>query len=243
MYEVLANINAVNVIKVNLSKSFQPKVDDILNATNQFSKILFLCSPNNPSGNSFKTEEMEKLLIGFKGIIVIDEAYIDFSVQKSWVNRLGEFPNLMITQTLSKAYGMAGIRLGICYASKDIISILNKIKPPYNVNELTQKRAIERLSKPEEVTKEIQTILEQRNWLIHALEKISFIETIYPSDANFVLVKVDNATKRYNELLNNGIVVRNRTNQPGCENCLRFTVGTNTENKKLIEVFQLISKS
>jgi len=241
MYEVLANVNAVNVIKINLSESFQPKVDEILNSTDQYSKILFLCSPNNPSGNSFNIKDVERLLINFNGIVVIDEAYIDFSDQKSWLNRLEEFPNLIITQTLSKAYGMAGIRLGICYASTEIISVLNKIKPPYNINELTQQKALERLSKPDDVAKEIQNILQQRKWLVVNLKNIAFVEIIYPSDANFVLAKVDNATKRYDELIQKGIVVRNRTNQAGCENCLRFTIGTKTENEKLIATLKTLS--
>jgi histidinol-phosphate aminotransferase len=241
MYEVLANVNAVEVIKINLTDSFQPKVDDILNSSNQFTKILFLCSPNNPSGNSFNNKDVERLLTNFNGIVVIDEAYIDFSDQKSWLNRLDEFPNLIITQTLSKAYGMAGIRLGICYASKEIISVLNKIKPPYNINELTQQKALERLSKPEDVRNEIQNILQQRNWLVEKLKNIEFVEIIYPSDANFVLVKVDNAIKRYDQLIQKGIVVRNRNNQPGCENCLRFTIGTKTENEKLITTLKTLS--
>lgn len=241
MYEVLANVNAVDVIKINLSESFQPKVDDILNSADQYSKILFLCSPNNPSGNSFNIKNVERLLLNFNGIVVIDEAYIDFSDQKSWLNRLEEFPNLIITQTLSKAYGMAGIRLGICFASKEIISVLNKIKPPYNINELTQQKALERLSIPEDVKNEIQNILQQRNWLAEKLKNIAFVEIIYPSDANFVLVKVDNAIKRYDQLIQKGIVVRNRTNQPGCENCLRFTIGTKTENEKLITTLKTLS--
>lgn len=240
MYEVLANINAVKVIKVNLSDSFQPQVEQILKASNEDSKILFLCSPNNPTGNSFSENEVEKLLKSFRGIVVIDEAYIDFSKQESWLNKLNDFSNLIITQTLSKAYGMAGIRLGACYASEEIISILNRIKPPYNVNELTQLKAIERLSKPKEVSKEIQQILLQREWLISELDNISFINKIYPSDANFILVKVDDANKRYSQLLENGIVIRNRTNQPLCENCLRLTIGTKLENKKLINAFKSI---
>ena len=240
MYEVLANINAVEVIKVHLSKSFQPQVADILKAANSSSKIMFLCSPNNPTGNSFKTKDVEKLLTSFKGIVVIDEAYIDFSNQKSWLQRLEEFPNLIVTQTLSKAYGMAGIRLGICYSSKEIISVLNKIKPPYNVNELTQQKALERLSKPEKVKLEIQSILEQRDWLLSELEGISFIDTIYPSDANFILVKVDDANKRYSELIESGIVIRNRTNQTGCNNCLRLTVGSKIENIKLITALKTL---
>ncbi|WP_347925859.1 histidinol-phosphate transaminase [Pontimicrobium sp. SW4] len=240
MYEVLANINAIKVVKVDLSESFQPKVNDILESTNSSTKILFLCSPNNPTGNSFTTEEVEKLLTSFKGIVVIDEAYIDFSKQKSWLHRLEEFPNLIVTQTLSKAYGMAGIRLGICYASKEIITVLNKIKPPYNVNELTQQKALERISNPKEVSREIQKIIKQREWLNSKLKEISFVETIYPSEANFILVKVDEANKRYSELIERGIVIRNRTNQTGCNNCLRFTVGSQIENIKLITALKTL---
>lgn len=241
MYEVLANINSVETIKINLDNDFQPKVQEILKSSNDNSKILFLCSPNNPSGNSFTTNEVEKLLNNFNGLVVIDEAYIDFSEQESWLNRLEEFPNLIITQTLSKAYGMAGIRLGICYASEEIISTLNKIKPPYNINELTQQKAIERLLNIAEVSQEIKSIKEERNRLISELQNINFISKIFPTDANFVLVKVDNATKRYDQLIKKGIVVRNRTNQPLCENCLRLTVGITSENKKLINALKEIS--
>ncbi|ALJ03988.1 histidinol phosphate aminotransferase [Pseudalgibacter alginicilyticus] len=240
MYEVLANINAIDIIKVNLSDNFEPKVESVLEAVKPNSKILFLCSPNNPSGNSFKASDVEKLLNSFNGLVVIDEAYIDFSNEKSWLERLNEFPNLIITQTLSKAYGMAGIRLGICYASEEIISVLNRIKPPYNVNELTQLKAIERLEKEEEVANEIKSIIEQRTLLISKLKTIDFISEIYPTDANFVLVKVDDATKRYNQLIEKGIVIRNRTTQAGCENTLRLTVGTADENKILIDTLKSI---
>jgi histidinol-phosphate aminotransferase len=241
MYEVLANINTIEIIKVKLTNDFQPQVEQILKATNDNSKILFLCSPNNPSGNSFNSNEVETLIKKFQGIVVIDEAYIDFSQQESWINRLDDFPNLIISQTLSKAFGMAGIRLGICYASEMIISTLNKIKPPYNVNELTQQRALEQLSDPTIVENQVSAILNERTLLIEVLKDISFVLKIYSSDANFVLVKVDDATKRYNQLIEKGIVVRNRTNQPLCENCLRFTVGTPKENKKLITILKDIS--
>lgn len=234
MYNVLANINAVDIKKVQLSDDFQPQVDNILEVADKNSKLLFLCSPNNPTGNSFSQESIEKLLREFKGVVVIDEAYIDFSDASSWIERLTEFPNLIVTQTLSKAYGMAGIRLGICYASKEIISVLNNIKPPYNVNELTQQRAMEQLNNYEQTQSQIQSILEQREVLVNRLKEVSFVSEIYPSDANFILVKVDDATKRYNELIEKGIVVRNRTTQLGCENCLRLTVGTQQENIKLI---------
>ena len=235
MYDVLANINAIENKKVLLTESFQPKVNQILDAVDKNSKILFLCSPNNPSGNSFSVEIVEELLNKFNGLVVIDEAYIDFSEQKSWLNKLADFPNLVITQTLSKAYGLAGIRLGVCYASKEIISILNRIKPPYNVNELTQQKAIERLLKVDEVEKEVSEIINQRTLLIESLKSVSFIQNIYPTDCNFVLVKVDDATKRYKQLIEKGIVIRNRTTQPLCENCLRFTVGIELENEKLIK--------
>ena len=238
MYEVLANLNAIETIKVPLSESFQPKVDAILNETNVNSKLLFLCSPNNPTGNSFSTDDVERLLKQFQGIVVIDEAYIDFSSQQSWLNRLEEFPNLIVTQTLSKAYGMAGIRLGICYASTEIIEVLNTIKPPYNVNELTQQKAIENLNKKELAANQIADILKERDILITELKTISFVLKIYPSDANFFLIQVDDANKRYNQLINQGIVIRNRTTQPGCKDCLRITVGTASESKKLIRVLQ-----
>ena len=241
MYGVLANINDIKNIEIELEDDFQPNVDDILRAAHTHTKLLFLCSPNNPTGNNFDAQSIENLIKWFGGIVVIDEAYIDFSKQQSWLNRLEEFPNLIVTQTLSKAYGMAGIRLGICYASKEIISVLNKIKPPYNVNELTQQKALERLSQSGEVETEVKRILEQRNFINSKLKAIPFIEQIYPSDANFVLVKVDDATKRYDELISKGIVVRNRSNQPLCENCLRFTVGTEAENIKLITTLKELS--
>lgn len=240
MYEVLANVNAVEIISVNLSESFQPKVEEILEVSNKNSKILFLCSPNNPTGNSFKPTEIEKLLNEFKGIVVIDEAYIDFSEQESWSKQLNEFPNLVVTQTLSKAYGMAGIRLGICYASKVITSVLNSIKPPYNINHLTQQTAIQQLKSEGLIQTQIETIKSERNKLYKELENLSFVNTLYPSDANFILVQVDDANRRYNQLVENGIIIRNRTNQPLCENSLRLTVGTQQENQQLISVLKSI---
>ena len=236
MYSVLANINVIENRKVLLTDNFQPKVAEILQQADENSKLLFLCSPNNPSGNSFTSDKVAELLNKFNGLVVIDEAYIDFSEEKSWLERLEEFPNLIVTQTLSKAYGLAGIRLGVCYASTAIISVLNKIKPPYNVNELTQQKAIARLEKVYEVNNEIIKIKAQRNHLLVELKKINFIEKIYPTDCNFVLVKVDDATHRYNQLVEKGIVVRNRTTQPLCENTLRFTIGTSVENEKLMKV-------
>ena len=241
MYKVLADLNAINIISVELDSDFEPKVDEILKVQNSNSKLLFLCSPNNPTANSFSADKIETLIKGYRGIVVIDEAYIDFSSQESWVRRLSDFPNLIVTQTLSKAYGLAGIRLGICYASEFIISVLNKIKPPYNVNQLTQTRALERLQAIKDVENEVANILEQRNKLRKELASISFIKEIYPSDANFILAKVDDANLRYNQLIEKGIVVRNRTTQPLCENCLRFTVGTADENDILIKTLNQLS--
>ncbi len=243
MYKVLANINAVGIKEVQLTVGFQPKTQTILLAATKESKILFLCSPNNPTGNSFAKKEVEKLLKQFNGIVVIDEAYIDFSKEESWLQRLEEFPNLIITQTLSKAYGLAGIRLGVCYASKEIIQVLNSIKPPYNINKLTQQKALFQLNDIEKVTDQIKKIKSERKRLAMALKKIPFVEKIYDSDANFLLIKVDDANKRYGQLIKNQIVVRNRTNQPLCKNCLRISIGTPKENQVLITVFKRIASN
>ena len=243
MYNVLSGINHVENQTVLLDSDFQPNVEAILNTINKESKLLFVCSPNNPTGNSISTKKIQQLLNSFSGLVVIDEAYIDFSSEQSWVSKLSEYPNLVVTQTLSKAYGMAGIRLGICIASEQIIAVLNKIKPPYNVNELTQQRAIERLAQSEVVQEEVNTILSERILLKEALSEIAYVSKIYTSDANFILVKVDDASKRYNQLLEKGIVVRNRTTQPLCDDTLRFTVGTPEENKILVKMLNQISIS
>ena len=235
MYKVLAGINNIENQEVVLTKTFQPNIGEILKVVNDQTKIIFLCSPNNPTGNSFSNENVRALLENFNGLVVLDEAYIDFSQKESWVQQLDTYPNLIITQTLSKAYGMAGIRLGICYASSEIISVLNKIKPPYNVNGLTQQRALERVLDIEGVTSEIAEIIDERERLSKVLQQVDFINTVYPSDANFILVKVDDANKRYEQLLEKRVVVRNRTTQPLCENTLRFTVGTKEENGELIK--------
>lgn len=240
MYGVLANINAVENREVLLSTDFQPEVDAILDAVDANTKMIFLCSPNNPTGNSFTDESVVTLLQNFKGLVVIDEAYIDFSNKPSWLVELDEYPNLIITQTLSKAYGLAGIRLGICYASAAIILVLNKIKPPYNVNELTQQRALERLADKEKIQLEIDSIVVQRDHLLIILQEVSFVSKIYPTEANFVLIEVDDATKRYDELIAKGIVIRNRTTQPLCKNTLRLTIGTVDENQKLMDALVAI---
>lgn len=242
MYKVLANINEVEEREVILNTDFQPDVEAILNKTDEKSKILFLCSPNNPTGNDFSENAVLRLLEAFPGLVVIDEAYIDFSVRESWLLRLEKYPNLVITQTMSKAWGLAGIRLGICYASEEIIHILNKIKPPYNVNELTGQKAGERLLEVGEVQSEIKKIRSQKERLYRALSHLNIVEKIFPSDANFLLVRMDNANLRYQQLLQRNIVVRNRSNQALCENTIRFTIGTKDENEKLITALQDMNK-
>ena len=241
MYSVLADVNAIENRKVLLNQEFEPDVDAILEKVDANSKLLFLCSPNNPTGNSFSVNAVEQLLNKFNGLVVLDEAYIDFSEQKSWLEKLDKFPNLIITQTLSKAYGLAGIRLGTCYASKEIVQVLKNIKPPYNVNELTQQRAAVRLQKMDEIQNEVAQLISERKRLKKELECcVSYIEKIYPSDGNFLLLKVDDATKRYNQLIEYGVVIRNRTNQPLCENCLRISVGICEENQRLIRALKAI---
>ena len=241
MYRVLANINCISLDEVPLNDDFQLVTKDILNQISTQTKAIFLCSPNNPSGNSFRREDILTLLQSFTGLVLIDEAYIDFSTQKSLVSDLSSYPNLIITQTLSKAYGLAGIRLGICIASEEIIDILNKIKPPYNINSLTQERAISALEDWDTTQRQITQLIAERKGLFAQLEKISFVEKVYPSDANFLLVRVDDANKRYAQLIENDIVVRNRSKQVGCENCLRFSVGTPQENQILIETLNRLS--
>ena len=239
MYGVLAQLNSIENIEVPLSKDFNINVDQVLKQVKPRTKLLFICSPNNPSGNIMDVNAVTRLLKAFDGLVVIDEAYIDFTTIESWTQRLNAFPNLMVTQTLSKAYGLAGIRLGTCYASKEIIAVLNKIKPPYNINSLTQQAAIEALQN-NEVSDQVSSILREREKLANALASCFFVKKIYPSDANFILIKVDDANKRYDELLRHGIVIRNRTTQLGCENCLRISLGTPAENKQLLTLLNTL---
>ncbi|UPQ78974.1 histidinol-phosphate transaminase [Flavobacterium azooxidireducens] len=233
MYGVLADLNAIENREILLTNDFEPNVDEILNAVSQNTKIIFLCSPNNPTGNSFSDESILYLLKNFNGLVVLDEAYIDFSSKESWLTELNDFPNLVIIQTLSKAYGLAGLRVGIAYASEEIISILNKIKPPYNLNTASQEIALKKLNQ-NTLNAQLKKLISERESIINSLKSITFIEEVFPSDANFILIKVDNATLRYNQLIQAGIVVRNRSNQPLCENCLRITIGTKEENNQLI---------
>jgi len=236
MYQVVAELNAVKIKTVNLNSDFQIDVSKTLNEISEQTKLIFVCSPNNPSGNSINREDIIKLLNNYEGIVIVDEAYQDFSNQTSMLESLNDFKNLVVMQTFSKAYGLAGARLGMCFANPEIIKYLNRIKPPYNVNQLTQDAALKQLKNTEEVQEQIHILQEEKLKLKAALKNVDWVEQVYPSDANFLLVKVDDANKRYKMLLDHNIVVRNRHNQPGCHNCLRITVGTPAENAYLIKI-------
>lgn len=235
MYQVSADIANVGVRSIPLLKTFQPDVEAILAQADAHSKLLFLCSPNNPTANDFQPERLRRLIGGFPGIVVVDEAYIDFSSQPGCIAWLEEFPNLVVLQTFSKAWGLAGIRLGMAFASEEIIALFNKVKPPYNVNELTQRAALEALADRNKQAEWVRNILLQRTLLTQFLSGLEYVERIYPSDANFLLVKVRDANGLYRYLAEQGIIVRNRSSVPGCEGCLRITVGTPQENERLLE--------
>jgi histidinol-phosphate aminotransferase len=235
MYKVCASINDVEYRKVLLDENFQFKADELLNATNINTKLIWLCSPNNPTGNSLNRTEIVKLLKAFEGIVVLDEAYIDFASEGSFSEFLSEYPNLVILQTFSKAWGSAAIRLGMAFASTEIIYVLNKIKYPYNINILTQKQAILALKNSKQVDAWVETLLAERSVLIQQLSELPFVQHIYPTDANFVLIKVPDANAIYQQLVDKGIIVRNRNTVSLCLGCLRVTVGTPKENKILLE--------
>lgn len=228
MYEVAANINDIEIISIPLDEQFQLDVEKILKTD---AKMIFLCSPNNPTGNNL--ENIQTIVQKFSGIVFVDEAYIDFSSQESLLQKVIDYPNLIVSQTLSKAWGKAAIRIGIAYASEKIISYYNKVKPPYNVSQLNQYEAIKTLGEIDVYNKNIQTILAQRSWLIEQLSGLNVVEKIYPTDANFMLVKTNNANVIYQKLIDDKIIVRNRHSV--VENCLRITVGEPFENVKLIE--------
>ncbi len=234
MYKVCAAVNDIEYRKVALNDAFDIEAFKLMDATNHSTKIIWLCSPNNPTGNSLNIPEIEKLLQWFRGIVVVDEAYIDFSANESLSSLLENYANLVILQTMSKAWGNAGIRLGMAYASTEIIEVLNKIKYPYNINILTQEHALKMLSNKATVDKWVETILDERTNLIKKLKALDLVKHIYPTDANFVLVKVEDATMVYNWLVNKGIIVRNRSSVTLCDNCLRITVGEASETKSLI---------
>ena len=234
MYKVSAATSDIKINTVSLDDNFQPEIEKILNATSPTDKILFLCSPNNPTGNNFDLEKMEALIKRFNGIVVVDEAYIDFSQQETCISLLEKFNNLVILQTFSKAWGLAGIRLGMAFASTEILDLMNKVKPPYNINQLTQQVGLQAFDKTENFQKEIQIIVEQRTWLTEQLKQFDFIKKIYPSDANFILVKTNAPNEIYDFLIEKNIIVRNRSTQVGCEGCLRLTIGKPEENQRLI---------
>lgn len=242
MYKVSASLNNIETIEIPLEVDYQPNVAAILAAQNERTKILFICSPNNPTGNDFDLGKIETLIKGFDGIVVVDEAYIHFSRQASCVGWIGKFPNLIVLQTFSKAWGMAGIRLGMALANPAIIALFNKTKPPYNVNALTQENALNQLQDLTAFKADVRNILEERKALWTQLSALPLVEKIYPSAANFLLIKVENANQIYQHLVEQGIIIRNRSKVLLCHNCLRITVGTKEENRILIEVLETYAK-
>ena len=243
MYEVSAAINDVEVKKVNLTaETFQLNTEKIISAIDEKVKLVFLCCPNNPTGNGVKWVDIKRILENYNGIMVIDEAYINFASYKSLIAELPNYPNLVILQTLSKAWGMAGLRVGMAFASKQIIDVFNKIKPPYNINVVSQQLAKEALENVEQVNGFIKEIVEEREKLSASLKEFAFVKKIYSSEANFLLVKVEDAKKLFLYLQERQIIVRDRSKAPLCEGCLRITVGTKEENKKLIQILKQYEK-
>lgn len=240
MYEVCAQINDVEIRKVPLTQGFQMDLDSLAETIDEHTKLIFICSPNNPTGNSIFREDVETLLANFKGIVVVDEAYINYAHQKTFIQELTEYGNLLVLQTFSKAWGMAALRLGMGFASEEIIEVLNKIKPPYNINQATQDLALEALDNVNQINQWIQQTVQERKVLETNLSKLSFVEKIYPSDANFILVKMKNAHEIYQNLCDQGIVVRDRSQVEHIEDCLRITVGNPKENAELIQVLTSI---
>ncbi|MDF2432059.1 MAG: histidinol-phosphate aminotransferase [Mucilaginibacter sp.] len=238
MYKVSANINDVETRNVPLTAEFQLNLEGIAEAIDKNTKLIFICSPNNPTGNSINRADVETLLTNFGGLVVVDEAYINFSRQKTFIQELTEYANLVVLQTLSKAWGLAGLRIGMAFASEEIIEVMNKVKPPYNVNEASQQLALKALENIEQVNSWIKETLVQRDKLVLGIKDFDFVIDIYPSDANFILVKTTDANGIYNFLVERGIIVRNRSKVELCEGCLRITVGTPDENDILLETLQ-----
>ncbi|MBY0436081.1 MAG: histidinol-phosphate transaminase [Cyclobacteriaceae bacterium] len=237
MYGVSAGINNVEIITTTLTPTFDLQANDVLAAIKPGTKMIFLCSPNNPSGNQLSTSAIDTLLSQFSGLVVVDEAYIDFTSTPSWTTRLAEHKNLVVLQTLSKAWGLASLRLGMCFAHPEIIALLNKIKPPYNISGIAQREALAALQKNQsQKEKWVTLIKEQREKLKTNLRKAGCVKKIFPSDANFLLVEVSDAKIIYQQLVQRGVIVRDRSNVILCDNCLRITVGTEEENTKLIQV-------
>ncbi|UKN02292.1 histidinol-phosphate transaminase [Paracrocinitomix mangrovi] len=242
MYKVCAELNDVEYREVLLNSDFQLDLTSMMNAIDENTKVIFLCTPNNPSGNVLDIEDVGRLLREFNGIVVMDEAYIDFSTNPSYINTLDENPQIIVLQTLSKFYGLAGLRLGIAYCSEELVAVFNKIKPPYNVNEASQKLAIKNLATID-FSNYKRSFFELKEMLLEALQGSSEVVKVFPSEANFFLVKFKDAHFIYNYLIENGVVVRNRSNQPLCDNCLRITVGNKDEITALINVFDRYEKS
>ena len=234
MYKVCADINGVEYRPVLLDEKYQVTADRLLAATDHHTKLIWLCSPNNPTGNNLQREEIVKVIEAFEGIVIVDEAYSDFSSQKPFRTELAKYPNLVVLNTMSKAWGCAAIRLGMAFASEEIIAIFNKVKYPYNVNLLTQEQALEALKDPFEVDKWVKLLLEERSRMIDAFKLLPICEKVFPTDANFFLAQMTDAVKIYNYLVDKGIIVRNRHRIQLCQNCLRITIGTKTENGELI---------
>ncbi len=238
MYEVSADINDIAVTKIPLTPDFRLDVPSVLSAINAGTKLIFICSPNNPTGNLMDREDVVKIASEFRGVVVVDEAYIDFSSSASLIGEIENFPNLVVLQTFSKAWGMAGLRVGIAFANVEIIGLMNRVKPPYNVSGIAQDAAINASRRLADVENWIRQTLLERDRLTVGLSSFPFMQTIYPSDSNFLLVKVDDANSMYKYLLAEGIVVRNRNNVALCEGCLRITVGTPDENTRLLEALE-----
>jgi histidinol-phosphate aminotransferase len=234
MYGVCADINNVAYKQVNLNDDFSLDAQNVLDACDANTKVIFLCSPNNPTGNSLERSEIEKIVTGFEGIVVIDEAYIDFSNEPSWLASLNAYPNIIVLQTFSKAWGMAALRCSMAFASEDIIAFFNKVKYPYNLNLLTQEAVLKQVEAVEQKNKWVETLLAERSKMIANLQNLPLVKHIYPTDANFVLAKVDDANITYNYLVNKGIIVRNRNSVTLCQGCLRITIGTPQENQELL---------
>ena len=238
MYQVAADINNIEVKRVPLTASFELDTKALLAAVDKNSKLLFICSPNNPTGNSFKRSEILEITNAFQGIVVLDEAYIDFSSKKSLLSEMDQHPNLVVLQTFSKAWGMAGLRLGMAFASKEIIGILNKIKYPYNINILTQEKVLEMLQDEERTGKWVATTIEEREKMARELESFSFVTTIHPSDANFLLIRTLDANGLYKFLVDQKIIVRNRSTVVLCNNCIRITIGSPKENQQIMKALK-----
>ena len=238
MYAVSAAINNIEVIKVPLTERFDLSASSLLSAVNEYTKVIFICSPNNPSGNSLNMDEIDKVITSFEGIVVVDEAYIDFSTFPSYSQKLDRFPNLIVLQTFSKAWGIAGLRLGIAYATEPIISWFNKVKPPYNINTYSQQIALEKLDEEDKVRGQIAEILAQRDRLQEELKKLPIVMEVFPSDTNFLLVRFTEAQKIFRYLVDREIIVRDRSKVKFGANCLRITVGTPSENSKLLEALK-----